>query len=47
MDSITAAQDHVIEQAFPHGRHRASVATVRGDTTLVWFSGQSALRLIA
>src|ERR1700722_18465898 len=30
-DSITAMQDHVIEQAFPHGHHRASVATDRGD----------------
>src|ERR1700693_4984480 len=33
-DSITAEQDHVLDQALPHGHHRASVATVRGDRTL-------------
>src|SRR6201981_3538261 len=33
-DSITAVQDHVRKQAFPHGHHRASVAVVRDDRTL-------------
>jgi hypothetical protein len=27
---ITAEQDHVLKQAFPHGHHRAFVAAVRG-----------------
>src|ERR1700729_3746162 len=39
--SITAAQDHVLEQAFPHGHHRASVATDRGDRTLDNRSGHA------
>jgi hypothetical protein len=30
-DPITAAQDHVLKQAFPHGHHRSSVATVPAD----------------
>jgi hypothetical protein len=30
-DSITAVQDHVLDQALPHGHHRASVATVCDD----------------
>src|SRR6201987_3835805 len=41
-DSITAMQDHVLKQAFPHGHHRASVATDRGDRTLGNRSGHAA-----
>src|ERR1700751_5058072 len=40
-DSITAMQDHVLKQAFPHGHHRASVATDRGDRTLDNRSGHA------
>jgi len=41
-DLITAMQDHVLKQAFPHGHHRASVATDRGDRTLDNQSGHAA-----
>src|SRR5271157_6283869 len=41
-DSITAVQDHVLKQAFPHGHHRASVAAVRDDRTLGNRSGLAA-----
>src|SRR6202040_4155823 len=35
-------QDHVIEQALPHGHHRASVAAVHDDRTLDNQSGHAA-----
>src|SRR6202008_4610177 len=41
-DSITAMQDHVLKQAFPHGYHRASVAAVLDDRTLDNRSGHAA-----
>src|SRR5271169_6720681 len=41
-DPITAAQDHVLKQAFPHGHHHSSVATVHDDRIPCNQSGHAA-----
>jgi hypothetical protein len=41
-DPITAAQDHVLNEAFPHGHDRTSVATVHADRILGNQSGHAA-----